>query len=105
MSPLRIYQTLKARAQSALWGSSDGGFICCWKLDECELWPLCFSVGEFVSDVLLVPEKCRFFHKERMDVCESHQHWHTVAKEVMEPLGQEFVYSGSVHLDACSVGA
>ncbi|XP_063034576.1 amyloid beta precursor like protein 2 isoform X3 [Melospiza melodia melodia] len=38
-------------------------------------------VGEFVSDVLLVPEKCRFFHKERMDVCESHQHWHTVAKE------------------------
>lgn len=62
-------------------------------------------MGEFVSDVLLVPEKCRFFHKERMDVCESHQHWHTVAKEVMEPLGQEFVYSGSVHLDACSVGA
>ncbi|XP_029877753.1 amyloid-like protein 2 isoform X3 [Aquila chrysaetos chrysaetos] len=38
-------------------------------------------VGEFVSDVLLVPEKCRFFHKERMDVCESHQHWQTVAKE------------------------
>ncbi|XP_014456365.1 amyloid beta precursor like protein 2 isoform X4 [Alligator mississippiensis] len=38
-------------------------------------------VGEFVSDVLLVPEKCRFFHKERMEVCESHQHWHTVAKE------------------------
>ncbi|XP_064029423.1 amyloid beta precursor like protein 2 isoform X1 [Pogoniulus pusillus] len=38
-------------------------------------------VGEFVSDVLLVPEKCRFFHKERMDICESHQHWHTVAKE------------------------
>ncbi|XP_065711871.1 amyloid beta precursor like protein 2 isoform X4 [Patagioenas fasciata] len=38
-------------------------------------------VGEFVSDVLLVPEKCRFFHKERMDMCESHQHWHTVAKE------------------------
>lgn len=44
----------------------------------------CFSVGEFVSDVLLVPEKCRFFHKERMDMCESHQHWHTVAKEVIE---------------------
>ncbi|XP_009863764.1 PREDICTED: amyloid-like protein 2 isoform X3 [Apaloderma vittatum] len=38
-------------------------------------------VGEFVSDVLLVPEKCQFLHKERMDVCESHQHWHTVAKE------------------------
>eukprot|EP00079_Xenopus_tropicalis_P037656 XP_017951427.1 PREDICTED: amyloid-like protein 2 isoform X3 [Xenopus tropicalis] len=38
-------------------------------------------VGEFVSDVLLVPEKCKFFHKERMDVCEGHQHWHNVAKE------------------------
>ncbi|XP_078538085.1 amyloid beta precursor like protein 2 isoform X9 [Lissotriton helveticus] len=38
-------------------------------------------VGEFVSDVLLVPEKCKFFHKERMDVCKSHQHWHNIAKE------------------------
>ncbi|XP_061536780.1 amyloid-like protein 2 isoform X2 [Phycodurus eques] len=38
-------------------------------------------VGEFVSDVLLVPEKCKFFHKERMDVCASHQQWHRVAKE------------------------
>ncbi|XP_004689150.1 PREDICTED: amyloid-like protein 2 isoform X2 [Condylura cristata] len=38
-------------------------------------------VGEFVSDVLLVPEKCQFFHKERMDVCENHQHWHMVVKE------------------------
>uniref|UniRef100_A0A8K9VDN7 Amyloid-like protein 2 n=1 Tax=Oncorhynchus mykiss TaxID=8022 RepID=A0A8K9VDN7_ONCMY len=39
-------------------------------------------VGEFVSDVLLVPEKCRFFHKERMDMCVSHQQWHGVAEEV-----------------------
>lgn len=39
-------------------------------------------MGEFVSDVLLVPEKCQFFHKERMDVCENHQHWHTLVKEV-----------------------
>nr|XP_057935101.1 amyloid-like protein 2 isoform X2 [Doryrhamphus excisus] len=38
-------------------------------------------VGEFVSDVLLVPEKCQFFHKERMDMCMSHQQWHSVAKE------------------------
>nr|XP_023490865.1 amyloid-like protein 2 isoform X2 [Equus caballus] len=38
-------------------------------------------VGEFVSDVLLVPEKCQFFHKERMEVCENHQHWHAVVKE------------------------
>ncbi|XP_036379103.1 amyloid-like protein 2 isoform X1 [Megalops cyprinoides] len=38
-------------------------------------------VGEFVSDVLLVPEKCKFFHKEGMDMCVSHQQWHGVAKE------------------------
>ncbi|XP_051512248.1 amyloid-like protein 2 isoform X2 [Myxocyprinus asiaticus] len=38
-------------------------------------------VGEFVSDVLLVPEKCKFYHKERMDMCVSHQQWHSVAKE------------------------
>uniref|UniRef100_A0A8C5HFF8 Amyloid-like protein 2 n=1 Tax=Gouania willdenowi TaxID=441366 RepID=A0A8C5HFF8_GOUWI len=38
-------------------------------------------VGEFVSDVLLVPEKCKFFHKEQMDLCVSHQQWHGVAKE------------------------
>ncbi|XP_029301574.1 amyloid beta precursor like protein 2 isoform X2 [Cottoperca gobio] len=38
-------------------------------------------VGEFLSDVLLVPEKCKFFHKERMDMCVSHQQWHGVAKE------------------------
>ncbi|XP_048724037.1 amyloid-beta precursor protein isoform X3 [Caretta caretta] len=38
-------------------------------------------VGEFVSDALLVPDKCRFLHQERMDICETHLHWHTVAKE------------------------
>ncbi|XP_053561975.1 amyloid-beta precursor protein isoform X2 [Bombina bombina] len=38
-------------------------------------------VGEFVSDALLVPDKCKFLHQERMDICESHLHWHTVAKE------------------------
>ncbi|XP_072248105.1 amyloid beta precursor like protein 2 isoform X5 [Leuresthes tenuis] len=38
-------------------------------------------VGEFVSDVLLVPDKCKFFHKERMDMCVSKQQWHSVAKE------------------------
>lgn len=41
-----------------------------------------FAVGEFVSDALLVPDKCKFLHQERMDKCESHLHWHTVAKEV-----------------------
>lgn len=43
--------------------------------------PYMCLVGEFVSDVLLVPEKCKFFHKERMDLCVSHQQWHAVAKE------------------------
>ncbi|XP_064825476.1 amyloid beta (A4) precursor protein a isoform X2 [Oncorhynchus masou masou] len=38
-------------------------------------------VGEFVCDALLVPDKCKFLHQERMDMCESHLHWHTVAKE------------------------
>ncbi|XP_047432953.1 amyloid beta (A4) precursor protein a isoform X3 [Mugil cephalus] len=38
-------------------------------------------VGEFVSDALLVPDKCKFLHQERMDQCESHLHWHTLAKE------------------------
>ncbi|KAI5621228.1 amyloid beta A4 protein precursor [Silurus asotus] len=38
-------------------------------------------VGEFVSDALLVPDKCKFLHQERMVMCESHLHWHTVAKE------------------------
>uniref|UniRef100_A0A3P9IJN8 Amyloid-beta A4 protein n=1 Tax=Oryzias latipes TaxID=8090 RepID=A0A3P9IJN8_ORYLA len=41
----------------------------------------CLTVGEFVSDALLVPDKCKFLHQERMDQCESHLHWHTVAKE------------------------
>lgn len=41
-------------------------------------------MGEFVSDVLLVPEKCKFFHKERKDLCVSNQQWHSVAKEVTE---------------------
>ncbi|XP_056281628.1 amyloid-beta A4 protein-like isoform X2 [Pseudoliparis swirei] len=41
-------------------------------------------VGEFVSDALLVPDKCKFLHKERMDQCESHLHWHTVGKESCE---------------------
>ena len=40
------------------------------------------AVGEFVSDALLVPDKCKFLHQERMNQCESHLHWHTVAKEV-----------------------
>ncbi|XP_041067982.1 amyloid-beta A4 protein-like isoform X4 [Carcharodon carcharias] len=38
-------------------------------------------VGEFVSDALLVPDKCKFLHREKVDTCESHLYWHTVAKE------------------------
>ncbi|XP_069492481.1 amyloid-beta precursor protein isoform X4 [Ambystoma mexicanum] len=38
-------------------------------------------VGEFVSDALLVPDKCKFLHQEKIDMCETHLHWHTVAKE------------------------
>ncbi|XP_021514018.1 amyloid-beta precursor protein isoform X4 [Meriones unguiculatus] len=44
-------------------------------------------VGEFVSDALLVPDKCKFLHQERMDVCETHLHWHTVAKETCSEKG------------------
>ncbi|XP_077314010.1 amyloid beta precursor like protein 2 isoform X7 [Lithobates pipiens] len=38
-------------------------------------------VGDFVSDVLLVPEKCKFFHKEQMDLCEKEQYWQSVARK------------------------
>ncbi|KAM3837192.1 amyloid-beta precursor protein isoform 2-T2 [Vipera latastei] len=44
-------------------------------------------VGEFVSDALLVPDKCKFLHQERMDMCETHLHWHTVAKEFCSEKG------------------
>ncbi|XP_043729013.1 amyloid-like protein 2 isoform X4 [Cervus elaphus] len=57
----------------------------CWRdKKQCKshiVIPFKCLVGEFVSDVLLVPEKCLFFHKERMEVCENHQRWHTVVKE------------------------
>ncbi|XP_043936401.1 amyloid-like protein 2 isoform X2 [Protopterus annectens] len=38
-------------------------------------------VGEFVSEALLVPDKCKFLHQEKMDSCESYLYWHNVAKE------------------------
>lgn len=62
------------------------------KSDHCDAggmtqsaFPTFLPVGEFVSDALLVPDKCKFLHQERMDVCETHLHWHTVAKEVRTP--------------------
>ncbi|KAJ3598042.1 hypothetical protein NHX12_001556 [Muraenolepis orangiensis] len=38
-------------------------------------------VGEYVSEVLLVPDRCRFLHQEHMDSCESYVFWHNIAKE------------------------
>ncbi|XP_076831986.1 amyloid beta precursor like protein 2 isoform X2 [Brachyhypopomus gauderio] len=38
-------------------------------------------VGEYVSEALLVPDRCRFLHQERMDSCESYVYWHNIAKE------------------------
>ncbi|KAJ6663787.1 hypothetical protein lerEdw1_009866 [Lerista edwardsae] len=38
-------------------------------------------VGEFVSEALLVPDRCKFLHQEKMDSCESYLYWHSVAKE------------------------
>lgn len=37
--------------------------------------------GEYVSEALLVPDRCRFLHKELMDMCESFVYWHSIAKE------------------------
>ncbi|XP_007232596.2 amyloid beta precursor like protein 1 isoform X2 [Astyanax mexicanus] len=38
-------------------------------------------VGEYVSEALLVPDRCRFLHQEQMDSCESYIYWHNIAKE------------------------
>lgn len=38
--------------------------------------------GEYVSEALLVPDRCRFLHKEQMDACKSYVYWHNIAKEV-----------------------
>ncbi|KAG5271936.1 hypothetical protein AALO_G00185850 [Alosa alosa] len=37
--------------------------------------------GEYVSEALLVPDRCRFLHQEQIDMCKSYMHWHNVAKE------------------------
>ncbi|XP_060743962.1 amyloid beta precursor like protein 1 isoform X2 [Tachysurus vachellii] len=38
-------------------------------------------LGEYVSEALLVPDRCRFLHQEQMDSCESYVYWHNIAKE------------------------
>lgn len=49
-------------------------------------WPhLLFNLtaeGEYVSEALLVPDRCRFLHQEQMDACKSYVYWHNIAKEV-----------------------
>lgn len=43
--------------------------------------------GEYVSEALLVPDRCRFLHKEQMDACKSYVYWHNIAKEVRTESG------------------
>lgn len=43
--------------------------------------------GEYVSEALLVPDRCRFLHKEQMDTCKSYVYWHNIAKEVRTKSG------------------
>lgn len=38
--------------------------------------------GEYVSESLLVPDRCRFLHQEQMDTCKSYVYWHNLAKQV-----------------------
>ncbi|TFJ98022.1 decapping and exoribonuclease protein [Platysternon megacephalum] len=47
------------------------------------------TVGEFVSEALLVPDTCKFLHQEKMDSCESYVYWHSVAKEACSSEGLE----------------
>ncbi|XP_014885343.1 amyloid-like protein 1 isoform X2 [Poecilia latipinna] len=55
-------------------------------LDHCQTRPLivlpyrCVE-GEYVSESLLVPDRCRFLHQEQMNICESYVYWHNIAKE------------------------
>lgn len=55
---------------------------------EISLWPHLFLLpisaadGEYVSDALLVPDRCRFLHQEQMDTCKSYVYWHNIAKQV-----------------------
>lgn len=52
---------------------------------------VCFECaeGEYVSEALLVPDRCRFLHKEQMDICESYVYWHNIAKEVRKIRGRD----------------
>ncbi|MGH0151517.1 UNVERIFIED_CONTAM: hypothetical protein FKN15_075211 [Acipenser sinensis] len=65
-------------------GTKEGILQYCQELQKVQKLRKKTVMGEFVSDALLVPDKCKFLHQERMDMCESHLHWHTVAKEEVE---------------------
>ncbi|MFT7800666.1 amyloid-like protein 1 [Arapaima gigas] len=45
--------------------------------------------GEFVSEALLVPDRCRFLQQEQMGACESYIYWHSIAKEACAADGLE----------------
>lgn len=53
-----------------------------WKLKWHDLLFHPAAEGEYVSEALLVPDRCRFLHKEQMDACKSYVYWHNIAKEV-----------------------
>lgn len=53
-----------------------------WKLKWQDLLFHPAAEGEYVSEALLVPDRCRFLHKEQMDACKSYVYWHNIAKEV-----------------------
>lgn len=55
------------------------------------------TVGEYVSEALLVPDRCRFLHQEQMDTCESYVYWHNIAKEVGAVV-LKAVYSAKTYL-------
>ncbi|KAK7166814.1 hypothetical protein R3I93_006551 [Phoxinus phoxinus] len=77
---LQITNVVEANQPTSIWDWCKKGRKQC-RSQMLIVVPYRCLVGEFVSDALLVPDKCKFLHQERMDMCESHLHWHTVAKE------------------------
>lgn len=79
-----------------MWVQFPSSFLCMFKLS---LWPHIFfhatADGEYVSEALLVPDRCRFLHQEQMDTCKSYVYWHNIAKQVR---GKRFYMFVSRHL-------
>lgn len=58
-------------------------FVNCGETEQPRSRIFCLMAeGEYVSEALLVPDRCRFLHQEQMDACESYVYWHNIAKEV-----------------------